>query len=73
MPEYLVVYVNENRVVMHANPRPDGRSYDGQLNVLSRDTLCAATIVRLEVETAGLGYPNSVFEGASIHPARKYL
>ena len=55
VPEYWVVDVNENRVLMHANPRSDGSGYDGQLNVPFGQVLQAATIAGLEVETGGLG------------------
>ncbi|WP_309623371.1 Uma2 family endonuclease [Novosphingobium sp.] len=55
VPEYWVVDVNENRVLMHANPRGDGSGYDGQLDVPFGEPLHAATIAGLEVETAGLG------------------
>lgn len=55
VPEYWVVDVNENRVLMHANPRPDGSGYDGQLDVPFGAPLHAATIEGLTVETAGLG------------------
>ena len=55
VPEYWVVDVNENRVLMHADPRPDGSGYDGQLDVPFGVTLYAATIEGLEVESAGLG------------------
>ena len=55
VPEYWVVDVNENRVLMHANPRSDGSGYDGQLDVPFGQVLHAATIAGLEVETGGLG------------------
>lgn len=55
VPEYWVVDVNENRVLMHANPRPDGSGYDGQLDVPFGAPLQAATIEGLTVETMGLG------------------
>jgi Uma2 family endonuclease len=51
--EYWVVDLNENRVLLHANPRSDG-GYDGQLDVLFGERIAAATIAGLEVETAGL-------------------
>lgn len=54
VPEYWVVDLNENRVLMHANPRGDGSGYDGQLDVLFGETLHSATIEGLEVETTGL-------------------
>lgn len=55
VPEYWVIDLNENRVLMHANPRPDGSGYDGQLDVPFGAPLHAATIEGLTVETAGLG------------------
>ncbi len=55
VPEYWVVDLNENRVLMHANPRPDGSGYDGQLDVPFGAPLHAATIEGLTVESAGLG------------------
>lgn len=55
VPEYWVVDVNENRVLMHANPHSDGSGYDGQLDVPFGEPLHAATIDGLTVETAGLG------------------
>lgn len=55
VPEYWVVDVNENRVLMHANPRSDGSGYDGQLDVPFGQVLHAATIAGLEVATVGLG------------------
>lgn len=54
VPEYWVVDLNENRVLMHANPRPDGSGYDGQLDVPFGAPLHAATIEGLTVESAGL-------------------
>lgn len=54
VPEYWVLDLNENRVLMHANPRPGDGGYDGQLDVLFGTTLHAAMIEGLEVETAGL-------------------
>ena len=54
VPEYWVVDVNENRVLMHANPRSDGSGYDGQLDVPFGAPLHAATIDGLTVKTAGL-------------------
>ena len=54
VPEYWVVDLNENRVLMHANPRPGDWGYDGQLDVLFGVTLYAATVEGLEVETTGL-------------------
>lgn len=55
IPEYWVVDLNESRVLIHANPRPDGSGYNGQFDVLFGETLRAATIEGLEVETKGLG------------------
>lgn len=54
VPEYWVVDINENRVLVHANPSPDGSGYDGQLDVLFGEPLHAATIEGLTVETHGL-------------------
>lgn len=54
VPEYWVVDLNENRVLMHASPRSDGSGYDGQLDVLFGEPLHAATIDGLTVESAGL-------------------
>lgn len=54
VPEYWVVDVNENRVLMHANPHSDGSGYDGHFDVPFGEPLHAATINRLAVETAGL-------------------
>lgn len=55
VPEYWVVDINEKRVLMHANPRPDGSGYDRQLDVPFGAPLHAATIEGLTVESAGLG------------------
>ncbi|MBX9898251.1 MAG: Uma2 family endonuclease [Qipengyuania sp.] len=55
VPEYWVIDVNENRVLMHANPRADGSGYDGQLDVPFGAPLHAAMIEGLTVESAGLG------------------
>jgi Uma2 family endonuclease len=52
--EYWVIDLNENRVLMHANPREDGSGYDGQLDVPFGDALCAATVEGLAVESTGL-------------------
>ena len=54
VPEYWVVDLNENRVLLHANPRGDGDGYDGQLDVPFGEPLHAATVEGLAVETAGL-------------------
>jgi Uma2 family endonuclease len=55
VPEYWVIDLNEDRVLMHANPREDGSGYDGQLDVPFGERLIAATIEGLEVESVGLG------------------
>lgn len=55
VPEYWVVDVTGRRVLIHANPRPDGSGYDGQLNVPFGAPLHAATIEGLMVESAGVG------------------
>lgn len=55
VPEYWVVDVIGKRVLMHANPRPHGSGYDGQLDVPFGAPLHAATIEGLTVETAALG------------------
>jgi Uma2 family endonuclease len=57
VPEYWVIDCNENRVLMHANPRSeaDGGGYDGQLDVPFGEVLYSATIQGLVVETAGWG------------------
>ena len=52
--EYWVVDLNENRVLLHANPRGDGSGYDGQLDVLFGETLYSVAIEGLAVETSGL-------------------
>ena len=54
VPEYWVVDLNEDRVLMHANPRGDGNGYDGQLDVLFGTPLDAATVEGLSVESVGL-------------------
>ena len=54
VPEYWVVDLNENRVLMHANPRGDGSGYDGQLDVEFGTPLHAATVAGLSVESSGL-------------------
>ena len=54
VPEYWVVDLNEDRVLMHANPRPGDGGYDGQLDVLFGTTLYSATVEGLEVESTGL-------------------
>jgi Uma2 family endonuclease len=53
--EYWVVDLNENRVLMHANPRADGSGYDGQLDVPFGDVLHAVTIEGLSVGSDELG------------------
>ena len=55
VPEYWVVDVNENRVLMHANPRADRSGYDGQLDVPFGEVLHSATIEGLAVDSSGLG------------------
>ena len=54
MPEYWVVDLNEDRVLLHASPRGDGRGYDGQLDVLFGEPIYAATVQGLLVETVRL-------------------
>ena len=54
IPEYWVVDLTENRVLMHANPRGDGSGYDGQLDVLFGTPLYAATVEGLSVDSGGL-------------------
>lgn len=54
VPEYWVVDINDNRVLMHANSRKDGSGYDGQLDVPFGEPLHAATVEDLMVATAGL-------------------
>ncbi len=55
VPEYWVIDVNENRVLMHTNARADGSGYDGQLDVPFGEVLHAATLQGLSVGTDGLG------------------
>lgn len=55
VPEYWVIDLAENRALLHADPRPDGAGYDGQLDVPFGEPLQAATIAGLTVETDGLG------------------
>lgn len=52
--EYWVIDLNENRALLHANPRADGSGYDGQLDMLFGGPIHAATIDGLTVETIGL-------------------
>jgi Uma2 family endonuclease len=54
VPEYWVVDLNENRILLHANPREDGSGYDGQLDVPFGESIHAATVAGLTVETVGL-------------------
>ena len=54
VPEYWVVDLNEDRVLLHANPRGDGSRYNGKLELLFGVTLVSATVEGLTVETAGL-------------------
>ena len=49
VPEYWVVDLNENRVLMHEFP--DARGYQGQLDVLLGGPLISATIEGLKIET----------------------
>lgn len=57
VPEYWVIDLNENRVLMHANPRTEaeGGGYDGQLDIPFGEVLYSATIEGLTVETTGWG------------------
>lgn len=52
IPEYWVIDLNEKRALLHANPIEHG--YDGQVDILLGETLYAATIEGLAVETSGL-------------------
>ena len=45
--EYWVVDLNEDRVLLHANPREDGSGYDGQLDAPFGEVLSAVTIAHL--------------------------
>lgn len=54
VPEYWVVDVEDQRVLMHTNPRADGNGYDDRRDVPFGDTLHAATIEGLTVATGGL-------------------
>jgi len=54
VPEYWVVDLGEDRVLLHASPRADGSGYDGQLDVPFGEVLHAATIAGLTVGTTGL-------------------
>ena len=54
VPGYWVVDLNEDSVLIHANPRPGDWGYDGQLHVPFGVTLYAATVEGLSVETVGL-------------------
>ncbi len=51
IPEYWVIDLTERRALLHANLRPDGSGYDGQLDVPFGEPLHAATIEGLTVET----------------------
>ena len=53
VPEYWVVDVNENRVLMHMAP-VDG-DYPGQIDVPFGELLISGTIEGLQVESGGLG------------------
>jgi len=57
VPEYWVIDLNENRVLMHAHPRTEaeGGGYDRQLDMPFGEVLCSATIEGLTVETTGWG------------------
>jgi Uma2 family endonuclease len=57
VPEYWVVDVNENRVLMHAGIRSEaeGKGYDGQLEVPFGEVLHAATVKGLIVPSEGWG------------------
>ena len=52
IPEYWVVDLNENRVLMHEHPDADG--YHGQLDVPFGEPLISATVEGLEIGTEGL-------------------
>lgn len=54
IPEYWVVDLNEDWVLMHANPREDGSGYDGQLDVPFGTALHAMRLEGLSVETTNL-------------------
>lgn len=54
VPEYWVIDLKEDRVLLHANPRPDGSGYDGQLDVSFGEVLHSAAIAGLSVATEGL-------------------
>ena len=54
VPEYWVIDLNEDRVLLHANPRRDGSGYDGQLDVPFGDVLDAASVEGLLVDTSEL-------------------
>ena len=53
--EYWVFDLNDNRALLHANPRRDGLGYDGQLDVPFGEPLHVAAIEGLTVGTKGLG------------------
>ena len=52
VPEYWVIDLNENRVLMHELPDADG--YHGQLDILLGEPLRAATIEGLEISAASV-------------------
>lgn len=54
IPEYWVVDLNEDRVLLHANPHEDGSGYDGQLDVLFGTVLRTESLEGLSVETTDL-------------------
>lgn len=52
VPEYWVIDLTENRALLHEHPAADG--YQGQLDILLGEPLCAATIAGLDVATTRL-------------------
>ncbi len=54
VPEYWVIDLNESRMLLHANPKPDGSGYDGQLDMLLGERIEASTVPGLSVETKEL-------------------
>lgn len=54
IPEYWVVDLNEDRVLLHAHPREDGGGYDGQVDVPFGTMLHAATIAGLSIASGDL-------------------
>jgi Uma2 family endonuclease len=55
IPEYWVIDLNEDRVLLHANPREDGSGYDGQLDAPFGAVLHSASLEGLSVTTTDLG------------------